>query len=175
MGYLPDEIWLHIASYCEVTDLWLSFRNVNQQLHRCAEHYFEDRYIPEIELHLLVSIPSYDMRNPQRGRAIFRPEMRSTSTAANESIGRVTLRLLETAPDHYHSHFMARWRGMQRSNTGGLNDRMHWRISINDTSSDVRLKDAVFEQTKDDEAARLSFDWRFPVTALFQHHRASTA
>ncbi len=35
--YLPNEIWLEIASLCDLKDLWLSVRRVNQQLSACAE------------------------------------------------------------------------------------------------------------------------------------------
>jgi hypothetical protein len=173
MVYLPDEIWLHIASHCDAADLWLSLRRVDRQLHRCAEQYFRDHHIPRMGLDLVVSIPSYDMRNPQIGRATFYLETESEATAGHDSVGRVTFRHLGIAPAHYHSHFMARWTGMQRSSNGGLNERMHWNIYTRGVSLNVRLKEAIIEETRDDDVARLSFDWRFPVTALLQHHSTS--
>lgn len=168
-AHLPNEIWLQIASYCEPRDIWLSLRPINHQLQDCAEQHFQDHWLPHITLALPIALPTYDIRNPIRGRALFHPV---TNLNGEKDEHRVVYLLHRTEPEHYHSHFLGRWKGMCDSNTTWLNEKMKWEMRVGELCGAVKLKrPAIDQRVLGGEAVdyeRFSFEWRASVTSFFR-------
>lgn len=167
MAHLPTEIWLLIASYCEAIDLWLSLRQVNRQLHECAEQHFERALLSHATLSLPVAIPTYDMRSQTRGKAIFIQDALDHCSRTE----RVSYTLTETDPEAYCNHFLARWKGMCESNPGGwLNERMAWQMSLGERASSTRLRNPRADATRHNTSdfANVSFDWKATMTSFFK-------
>lgn len=170
MPHLPNEIWLLIASYCEPKDLWLSLRPVNRQLQICAEQHIKQAVLSLAVLSLPITLPTYDIRNPIRGKAVFHPLISKTPPPVeSDSSDRIVYRLFETEPSYYRSHFFARWGTLQRGHSGTLDERLRWELSIGGLSVSVRLREPL-AVTQDYEVGGLqvAFLWKPTTTCFFR-------
>lgn len=170
--HLPNEIWLHIASYCEPRDLWLSFRQVNRQLQQCAETHFAEALLPYTILTLPITLPTYDVRSPIQGRVIFHPGRTQYSPSIEDDSGRATFHLIDTEPDHYLSQFMIRWKGIYDSTGGRMKENMRFEFQFQHErkSAPIKLYDARVSNSKDDFTGepQVLFDWKASMTSFFQ-------
>ena len=164
MPHLPNELWLHILTYCSPSDQWLGLRLTSHQLKACVEQHFEREVLPSLEISMPVALPTYDMRNPLRGKATFQP----VSPRAGREHSRMHLQLTSTEPDYYHEHFLGRWSGM-RSDTenGTLSESVKWDVQLGSLSNRMRLRDARAEIIAKAEEARVSFEWMGTMTGFF--------
>lgn len=163
MPLLPNELWLHILSYCSPSNQWLGLRLTARQLKGCVEQHFEREVLPSVEIHMPVALPTYDMRNPLRGREIFQP----VSPRAGRDPDRMHLVLSATDPDYYHEHFLGRWSGMRDTGNGMLSDSIRWDVQLGTLSNRMRLRDARAEVIAKADEARVSFEWMGTMTGLF--------
>ena len=166
MPHLPNEIWLQIASCCDHPDLWLSFRLVNRQLQTCAESHFKHEVLPLATLSLPVVLPTYDIRSPILGKAVFRPLM--TNETQNPDL--IVFVLDRTVPDYYRSHFLSRWASMRDAESGSLaKPRVKWHLDVCGGSAGVCLKGpmATTPDCEDDEA-RVEFEWKATLTRFYR-------
>ena len=169
MAHLPCEIWLLIASHCDPKDLWLSMRKVSQQLKECAEQHFEREILPQAVLSLPIAIPTYDMRHPIRGRAVFLPSMKPSASEEGANSGRVFYSLVKTEPDFYESRFLSRWASMKSANAGHLNPGTSWQIDLCGRTGRVGLKQGFVDDDEESvwDGTRVSFAWRPTMTLFF--------
>ncbi len=167
--YLPNEVWFLIAEYCEPKDIWLSLRQVSPQLQQCADQYFERTYLPDMTITLPIALPTYDIRNPIRGKALFKPNpVKGQDQAASD---RVVFSLANTDPAHYHSHFVGRWKAMCDRNAGGwLKESTKWEMHLCGRHGFTRLKNAqgITASQVSDDHAQLSFDWKASITSFYR-------
>ena len=169
MVHLPNEIWLLIASYCDVSDLWLSVRQSNRQLQRCAEQYFGDDVLPLATLSLPIVLPTYDIRNPIRGKAVFHPLNITSTQHSGEVSCIVAFGLTETDPDYYRSHFKTRWSGMQDSTSHQLDERLRWELNILGRGTLLSLKRLkAIRQGCGESEPKLEFEWMPTMTRFFR-------
>ncbi|KAK5121608.1 hypothetical protein LTR85_004780 [Meristemomyces frigidus] len=170
MPYLPNEIWLDIIAYCDPRDLWLSLRTTNRQLSECVEQYFGDDVLPKTVTSLPIALPTYDIRQPMRGKAIFHHTRSNQSNEQASNRDRASYSLSKTDPEHYRAQFLDRWEGMREKAGGKLGDHLRWDMQLNDKVVTMGLKEARIEphQTVGAEAAQLSFDWK-PTMSRFFH------
>ena len=153
--------------YCDPRDLWVSLRPVNRQLQECAEQHFEKNILALVELNLPIAIPSYDMRNRIWGKAVFHPDTEESSD--KKIAGRVTYSLTSTEPEHYHSHFLGRWKGMWDSGrNGNSHEGMTWELKLVDRIDGARLRKALLHWDRDRELAQVSFQWKATMTRFFE-------
>ena len=170
MLYLPNEIWLLIASYCEPKDVWLSLRPVSRQIQICSEQHFKQAVLPFAILSLPITLPTYDIRNPIRGKAVFHPlASKSCPPSGSGRSDRIVYRLAETEPTYYRSHFFARWDTLQKNHHGSLDERLRWELRLAGSSSGVRLREPL-AVTQDYEVGGLqvSFEWKSTMTTFFR-------
>ena len=169
MRHLPNEIWLLIASYCELQDLWLSLRPVNNQLQQCTEQYFKHDVLPRTTLILPVVIPTY-IQVPMRGKVVFNYIPQCLHAATGHSSERVIYRMEDTEPDFYRPHFLTQWVTMQDQESGRLDDRkLRWELELGGQCQSVNLygSTAVKQGCAVGEA-RVSFGWRYLMTSFFR-------
>ncbi|SMR61073.1 unnamed protein product [Zymoseptoria tritici ST99CH_1A5] len=190
--HLPNEIWLHILShipqsYTSSRDLWISLRLVSSQLHACVDQHFATRLLPLFVLELEVTIPSYDQRNPLRGRAVFHflhLESKTTSDGGGEGGGgggndRAVFELLRTKPDFYRTQFLSRWQGLRKrgGQLGELKDVVRWEIEFGEhRTGRVKLwegrVDSVVQGKEGDGEERVGLrvgcGWREIVGSFFR-------
>lgn len=164
MSHLPNELWLHILSFCSAQDQWLGLRLAAQQLKACVEQHFEREILPSIEISMPVALPTYDARNPLRGKAIFQPVSPKTGRDAD----RMHLVLSSTNPDYYVDHFLSRWSGMSDTTDGTLSHSVRWDLSLGGKANRMRLRDAKAESTSNEGEVSASFEWKGTMTGLFR-------
>jgi len=165
---LPTEIWLQIAAHCEPKTLWCSVRKVNRQLFDCAEQCFEEQFLPLVTFALPVAIPTYDMRNQTRGKAVFCVD---TSAIDNQSTARISFSLARVEPELYRRHFLDRWRSLCSSaENGRWSQRIPCEMTLAGTTSTAVLRapevDPAQQMTVDQ--ARVSFEWRVTMTTFLR-------
>ncbi|KAK6391672.1 hypothetical protein LTR65_004166 [Meristemomyces frigidus] len=168
MPYLPNEIWLDIVAYCDPRDLWLSLRPSNRQLSDCVEQYFRDELLPQTVISLPIALPTYDIRQPMRGKAVF--QYTECARGEGQSKDRVSYCFSKTEPWHYQAQFLDRWQGMREKADGRLVDKLRWDIQLIDKTVTVGLKEARIDaaQAVEAEAAPLSFEWKSNMTRFFR-------
>lgn len=164
MTHLPNELWLHILCFCSARDQWLGLRMATHQLKACVEQHFEREILPSIDVSMPVALPTYDARNPLRGKAIFQPVSPRTGRDAE----RMHLVLTSTDPDYYQDHFLGRWSGMRDTTDGTLSHSVRWDVSLGDKANRMRLRDAKAESTPSEGEVSASFEWKGTMTALFR-------
>ncbi|KAF2479772.1 hypothetical protein BDY17DRAFT_45435 [Neohortaea acidophila] len=166
--HLPNELWILVFSHCSPKDLWLSLRPINTQLRTCTEEYYARHYLPLTQLTLPITLPTYDMRNPIRGKAVFHPGLLGNS----EESGRALYDLVGTDPSHYREHFLGRWKGMGEGEGRWLRETVVWEMGIAEGGvREVRLRRPRVEGIGvqgDLEVARVSFEWRGTVSSFFR-------
>ena len=172
MIHLPNEVWLLIASYLEPQDIWVSLRNINRQLKECAEQHFEHDHLQEAVLNLPIALPTYDIRNPIRGKAVFHPTLITPSAVRVGYSDRVPYSLLKTEPEYYHGRFIHRWTGMRDADNGHLGERTRWEMNLGGRTARVCLKQAVVDDDEDSVwgCARVSFEWRSTISMFYGSH-----
>lgn len=172
MPHLPNEIWLEIITSCDPRDLWLSVRTSNRQLSDCVEQYVKDEVLPQITMTLHFALPSYDIRQPMRGMAIFHHTKCIQSDRHTGSQDRVSYCLSRTEPEHYLERFLDRWEGMREKADGSLGDSLLWDVQLGDRIVKIGLKEGQIVVTQDvdltREAAQLSFEWQSTLTRFFR-------
>ncbi|KXT06816.1 hypothetical protein AC578_7255 [Pseudocercospora eumusae] len=161
--HLPNELWLLIIPHCSPADLWRSGRRVNAQLKDCVDQFFEREVLPHLIVSLPVALPTYDIRNPVRGQAVFHP----LSPKTGPEPGRLHVQLAQTEPEHYRTHFLDRWQGMQQSADAALGQHIRFDVQLADRTVSMRLPDARGELVKSTHDARMSFQWTPAMTAFF--------
>ncbi|TKA24870.1 hypothetical protein B0A50_06599 [Salinomyces thailandicus] len=168
--FLPNEIWLNIAAYCDPKDLWLSLRLINRQLQACVEQHFIDDILPQSAITLPIALPSYDVRNPLHGKAILRYQERKKGDGGEEGGHQPLYSLLRVEPAHYRAQLLDRWERMREVAGGQVGDKLHWNLRLRHASVRMPLKDARIEGDQSLEAGsgRLSFDWRPTFSRFFQ-------
>ena len=170
MTHLPNEVWLLIASCCQPRDLWLSLRPLSRQLQQCAEQFFEENLLPKTKLTLPVSFPTYDVRSPIYGKAVFLPLQVAVRLLDSHDDCRITYSLTETDPETYETQFRDRWSRMSKTADGYLDEKMKWEVQLFDRRVDVKLKDPMATGTSRgaDTDAIVSFDWKCSMTIFFR-------
>lgn len=162
MPYLPNEIWLLMFPYCNDRDMWLSLRTVSRQLKDCVEQYLEHEVLPHMVVSLPIALPTYDIRNPLRGRAVLHLCSSREGNKRNANVDRVSYQLVETEPAHCWTHFRDRWVAMKDANGGCLDDSLRWAMHLHGRTARMRLKGARIDGGYGTEAekARMSFEWK---------------
>ncbi|KAI7487193.1 hypothetical protein D0860_04501 [Hortaea werneckii] len=176
--YLPNEIWLQIATYCDPRDLWLSLRLANHQLSSCVDQHFLDHVLPTTTIALPITLPTYDIRNPLHGRAILQCWARQQGDGGTEGGGgggkkdRLLYNLVKVEPAHARVQLLDRWTRMRDDAAGGRLDgkKVRWDVELGHARVRMPVRQARLEQVQDQEAEGpfLSFDWRPTFTRFFE-------
>ncbi len=124
-------------------------------------------YLPGAVLTLPIAFPSYDMRNPNRGHATFRP-IASAGLISDATPQRASFSLTDVEPAYYRDQFVCRWNGMRDSKGGRLLASTQWQLDLCAGSNAVLLSSPFVEANVFDEedARRLSFDWKAMVSSF---------
>ncbi|KAI6883766.1 hypothetical protein KC363_g5734 [Hortaea werneckii] len=171
--YLPNEIWLQIANYCDPRDLWLSLRMVNHQLSSCVDQHFLDQVLPGTTIALPITLPTYDIRNPLHGRAILHCWARQGGGGGGgtkEGKDRLLYNLVKLEPAHARVQLLDRWTRMRDDAGGRLDGKVRWDLELGHARIRMPLRQARLERVQDEEGegAFLSFDWRPTFTRFFE-------
>ncbi|KAF2210470.1 hypothetical protein CERZMDRAFT_91183 [Cercospora zeae-maydis SCOH1-5] len=164
MSRLPNELWLQILHFCSPLDQWQNLRPLGHQLKSCVEQHFEREILPQIEIAMPVSLPSYDARIYARGKATFQP----VSPRSGRDPERMHLVLTSTDPDYYHAHFLARWSGMRDTVDGTLSENVKWDVGLEGREKRMRLRGARAENMMNEDEVGLSFEWKGTMTGLYR-------
>ncbi|RMY99317.1 hypothetical protein D0862_07174 [Hortaea werneckii] len=167
--FLPNEIWLQIATYCDPRDLWLSLRSVSHQLADCVDQHFLDHVLPGTAIALPITLPTYDIRNPLHGRAILHCWARQGGRKT-EGKDRLLYNLVHVEPAHARVQLLDRWTRMRDDAGGRLDGKVRWDLELGHARVRMPLRQARLERVQGEEAegAFLSFDWRPTFTRFFE-------
>ncbi|KAI7335480.1 hypothetical protein KC315_g3215 [Hortaea werneckii] len=168
LPYLPNEIWLQIATYSDPRDLWLSLRVVNHQLADCVDQHFLDHVLPDTAIALPITLPTYDIRNPLHGRAILHCWARQGGKTEGQD--RLLYNLVKVEPAHARVQLLDRWTRMRDDAGGRLDGKVRWDLELGHARVRMPLRQARLERVQGEEAegAFLSFDWRPTFTRFFE-------
>lgn len=168
--FLPNEIWLAITEHCDLRDAWLSLRQVNKQLHDCVDQHFAEDILPRTVISLPIALPTYDVRNPQIGKALLDHHSRLVGTGKRGSIDRAVYSLLRVEPAQYRAQLLSRWNSMQYYEDDQLNEKLRWDMRLGHANIRVQLKDARISTREDvdRERACLAVDWKPTLTYFFR-------
>ncbi|RMY91027.1 hypothetical protein D0861_03329 [Hortaea werneckii] len=152
--YLPNEIWLQIANYCDPRDLWLSLRMVNHQLSSCVDQHFLDQVLPGTTIALPITLPTYDIRNPLHGRAILHCWARQGGGGGGgtkEGKDRLLYNLVKLEPAHARVQLLDRWTRMRDDAGGRLDGKVRWDLELGHARIRMPLRQARLERVQDEE------------------------
>jgi hypothetical protein len=164
---LPNELWLHILTFCDCEEVWMLVRPVHQQLKECVEQHVYSTILPQMEVTLPVALPAYEIRQRVEGKCIFTHHAGpNTIPAAIQSMPDVVAFQQSQEPYALPSDFLSRWKSMQQS---GRLHGLNWDVTLGDKSHRMPLRQpsVTMQRPSEDSQVVLMFEWTSTMTAYY--------